>query len=337
MSATILAASALPTSSTNGGDALTFNIYGYDPSLAAAIVFIVAFSLITIVQTGLIARSRIWWLTVLIVGGVGEIIGWAGRLWSALNVYSLNAFLVQEIWQVFCPFSAFWPHCSSPLSLNSLILAPCFFSATVYGILGMLVRAIGPEYSILRPALYLWVFCLCDLIAIVIQAVGGAKAALALQASESSSTGTHIMLAGIVFQLFSMAVFCCIGLDFFRRARKDPLYSGKHNVREGRIGLLGFGLTWGSTWILIRCIYRTVELAEGWSGYLITHEPYFCVLDSMSMVLCQAVFCFTWPSWCLPDFAILSRTRDIKVNGADATGDNAEKGPQLPMPATASQ
>ncbi|GAA5950341.1 hypothetical protein JCM21900_003698 [Sporobolomyces salmonicolor] len=316
MSATILAASALPSSSTNGGNTLTFNIYGYDPSLAAAIVFIVAFSLITIVQTGLVARSRIWWLSVILVGGIGEIIGWAGRLWSALNVYSLNAFLVQEI---------------------CLILAPCFFSATVYGILGMLVRAIGPEYSILRPALYLWVFCLCDLIAIVIQAVGGAKAALALQASESSSTGTHIMLAGIVFQLFSMAIFCCLGLDFFRRARKDPLYSGKHNVREGRIGLLGFGLTWGSTWILIRCIYRTVELAEGWSGYLITHQPYFCVLDSMSMVLCQAVFCFTWPSWCLPDFAILSRTRDIKVNGADATGDNAEKGPQLPMPATASQ
>ncbi|GAA5869889.1 hypothetical protein JCM1840_007663 [Sporobolomyces johnsonii] len=297
MSATILAASALPASSTNGGDDLTFNIYGYDPSLAAAIVFIVAFSLITIVQTGLVARSRIWWLTVLIVGGIGEIIGWAGRL---------------------------------------LILAPCFFSATVYGILGMLVRAIGPEYSILRPSLYLWVFCLCDLIAIVIQAVGGAKAALALQASESSDTGTHIMLAGIVFQLFSMAVFCCLGLDFFRRARKDPLYSGKHNVREGRIGLLAFGLTWGSTWIMIRCIYRTVELAEGWAGYLITHEPYFCVLDSMAMVLCQAVFCFTWPSWCLPDFATLSRTTDVKIDGADVVVGNAEKGSPLPMPATAS-
>ncbi|GAA5916787.1 hypothetical protein JCM5296_007389 [Sporobolomyces johnsonii] len=309
-SRTILAASALPASSTNGGDDLTFNIYGYDPSLAAAIVFIVAFSLSTIVQTGLVVRSRIWWLTVLIVGGVG-------------NLASLSPL----------------PPCHSAhpsLSLNSLILAPCFFSATVYGILGMLVRAIGPEYSILRPSLYLWIFCLCDLIAIVIQAVGGAKAALALQASESSDTGTHIMLAGIVFQLFSMAVFCCLGLDFFRRARKDPLYSGKHNVREGRIGLLGFGLTWGSTWILIRCIYRTVELAEGWSGYLITHEPYFCVLDSMAMVLCQAVFCFTWPSWCLPDFATLSRTTDVKINGADVVVGNAEKGSPLPMPATAS-
>jgi glucan phosphoethanolaminetransferase (alkaline phosphatase superfamily) len=41
----------------------------------------------------------------------------------------------------------------------SLILAPCFYSATVYGVLGMLIRAIDPnvQYSLLKPSLYLWV------------------------------------------------------------------------------------------------------------------------------------------------------------------------------------
>jgi hypothetical protein len=68
---------------------------------------------------------------VITVGGVCEILGWVGRVWSAENVYNINGFLLQEI---------------------LLILAPCFFSAAVYGILGMFVRAVGPEHSRLRLA-----------------------------------------------------------------------------------------------------------------------------------------------------------------------------------------
>jgi hypothetical protein len=37
--------------------------------------------------------------------------------------------------------------------------------------------------------------------------------------------------------------------------------------------------------ILIRSIYRVVELAQGWRGTLITHEVYLFTLDSMLMVL----------------------------------------------------
>ena len=76
---------------------------------------------------------------------------------------------------------------------HSLILAPCFFSATCYGILGMVVRALGRQYSVLRPSLYLWIFCVADLVAIVVQAIGGAMAALALQDGKSSESGTHIL------------------------------------------------------------------------------------------------------------------------------------------------
>ncbi|BGP39118.1 hypothetical protein JCM10450v2_003072 [Rhodotorula kratochvilovae] len=264
----------IPTSARNG-DELTFNIYGYDPSLAAAIVFLVAFGLITLWQTGQVVRSRIWWLIVLLVGGLCEIIGWVGRAWAARNPYNLNAFLVQQI---------------------CLILAPCFFSATIYGLLGMIVRALGARYSCLRPSLYLWLFCLADLVAIVIQAIGGASAALALKNDKSSKPGTHIMVAGIAFQLACMLVFSVLALDVYRRARADRSYRERRHAQEGRLSRLGWGLAWATAWIVIRGIYRTVELAEGWSGYLITHEPYFAVLDSTAMVLCQAVFCYAWPA-----------------------------------------
>ncbi|GAA6031104.1 hypothetical protein JCM8097_004005 [Rhodosporidiobolus ruineniae] len=248
---------------------------GYDPHLAPAIVFIICFTLITAFQAVQVIRSRIWWLSVLVVGGIGEIVGWAFRLWAWDNPYSLNAFLGQII---------------------CLILAPCFFSATAYGELGVIVRSIGGQYSLLKSWLYLTIFCTADLIAIVVQAVGGGMAAVALQNDDSSSNGTHIMVAGVAIQLAAMIAFVILGLDVWRRARADRSYQSQPHPQEGRLRAVSWGLAVASFWILLRCCYRVAELAEGWSGYLITHEVYFCVLDSMCMVFCQLAFVFNWPN-----------------------------------------
>lgn len=43
---------------------LTINVYGYDLSLAAGIVFLVVFSLLTIAHVGVLAKSRVWWTVV---------------------------------------------------------------------------------------------------------------------------------------------------------------------------------------------------------------------------------------------------------------------------------
>lgn len=87
------------------------------------------------------------------------------------------------------------------------------------------------------------------------------------------------MVAGIVLQLVAMIAFCALGLDFVYKARRDPAYAGKFGVEGGRVGLLVWSLGWASGWILVRCVYRVVELAQGWGGYLLSHEPYFICLD----------------------------------------------------------
>ncbi|GAA5844707.1 hypothetical protein JCM3766R1_005992, partial [Sporobolomyces carnicolor] len=233
-----------------------------------------------------------------------EIVGWSGRLWSNKNVYSLDAFLCQII---------------------ALILAPCFFSAGCYGLLGMLVRALGAEHSPLRPALYLVIFCVLDFLAIVIQAVGGAMAAIALQNDESSSTGSWIMVGGILIQLVGMVSFCVLGLVFARNVRRSSTWREKEAVRQGRISWLAWGLVWISIWILVRCIYRAIELAQGWTGYLIEHEPFFDVLDATSMVFAQAGFCFCWPSFCLPNAQALHKTQEVKLGNDQVEPDSTEK------------
>ena len=49
--------------------------------------------------------------------------------------------------------------------------------------------------------------------------------------------------------------------------------------------------------IVIRSIYRTIELLQGWSGYLITTERFFIALDGAMMVLAVGVFNFVQPRW----------------------------------------
>ncbi|KAH3900196.1 RTA1 domain-containing protein SCDLUD_003167 [Saccharomycodes ludwigii] len=49
--------------------------------------------------------------------------------------------------------------------------------------------------------------------------------------------------------------------------------------------------------VYVRCIYRVVELAEGWSGYLITHEFYFIFLDGLMMSLATVLLCVFHPGF----------------------------------------
>lgn len=103
-----------------------------------------------------------------------------------------------------------------------------------------------------------------------------------------TTTGTHIMVAGIAFQLFTMSVFALLVFDFLRRARRTVL------MRPTKLALVALFVAF--LMIYIRSIYRTVELAEGWTGYLITHEGYFVGLDAILMVLAAVVFLILDPA-----------------------------------------
>lgn len=156
-------------------------------------------------------------------------------------------------------------------SLGRLILAPTFFSAAIYSMLGMLITVRGRHYSRLTPAQYLGVFIVADVVSLVVQAVGGALAALALESGKDSQTGTHIMLGGIVLQLGFMIIFCLLAIDFLISARRGR----KTELERTSTWKMELGLAAGSIAILVRCVYRSFELAEGWTGFLITHEGYF--------------------------------------------------------------
>ncbi|KAL3434459.1 RTA1 like protein-domain-containing protein [Aspergillus tetrazonus] len=251
--------------------------YGYVPSLAAGIVFLVLFGLTMVGQAVQFAWKRTWWCAVFAVGSLTEVIGWAGRTWSAECPYNTNAFLMQ---------------------ITTLIIAPTFYTAGVYVLLGRFIELLGRDSSILSPRVYLIIFVTCDIISLVVQAIGGGMASVAAAQENGNTTpGTNIMVAGIIFQMASITVFVLCAADFVRRTLARRLLQ---NYTKTIVPLLA-AMVFSVLCIYVRSIYRTIELLEGWSGYLITTERFFIALDGSMMVLAVAIFNLIHPGWFLPE------------------------------------
>jgi hypothetical protein len=237
--------------------------YGYQPSLGIGITGLTLFTLSTIVHVYQMSTSRMWWLVVLVIGGITEIIGYAARIYSWDDDTSLNAFLAQTV---------------------TLIIAPSFFSAALYVVFGLIINRVGRQYSILAPKWYTIIFVICDLISLIIQAVGGGQAAVAAETNADTTNGTHIMVAGICFQMLTMSVYVLLVIIYIFRVSKVKI------ALTGKMKIFIFGMGIITLMIFIRCIYRTVELLGGWSGYIITHEVYFACLDGLPMVIAFIAF-----------------------------------------------
>lgn len=291
-------------------------------------------------------RSKYWVAyPTLVLGALIEVLGWSARLWSHYNVTLLTPFLMQ---------------------ICTLIMAPVFFSAYDYIILGIAIRKLGPQYSLLRPSWYLIVFLTADIISCILQAIGGGKASASAGEGAPSQNATDIMVAGIIFQLISMAVFVVLGFLFIFRATSRKPYAFRERqiaakrekqaakaaasslekglahrdsdttiaptssdatavhangaIKSGEVVdgeeqiearqnlkrwwiMLG-GCLVSSIAIVVRGIFRSIELSHGWESRLATTEVYQVALDGAMMVVAVGVFNISNPVWLLPKRAV---------------------------------
>jgi hypothetical protein len=104
--------------------------------------------------------------------------------------------------------------------ITTTILAPSFLTVAVFNILGVVIRRVGTRYSLLPPrwctpphfpapltplishlSIDLIIFMSIDLVALVIQAIGGGKASIAAERGEDPEPGGNIMMYGIIVQM----------------------------------------------------------------------------------------------------------------------------------------
>ncbi|CCH41871.1 Sphingoid long-chain base transporter [Wickerhamomyces ciferrii] len=174
------------------------------------------------------------------------------------------------------------------LQIIALTIAPAFIMGGIYILLGKFIVVYGPKFAVMRPILYSYLFMICDFISLVIQAIGGALAASAETKKDNETE-----------------------------------YQGKFNQNPDYIKLRSrtlfkifpFAVALSVLFVYIRCVYRLIELIQGWSGYLITHEIYMFFLDALMIALATFVLLIFHPG-----IAFNSRKVTINVVGTKKSG-----------------
>lgn len=288
------------------GDSQAF-YSGMVPNYRFNVTMAVIFGLLLLFQfvVGLYTRQY-WFFAAFTCACILEMLGYIGRALSHKDLTVEDYFLLQFI---------------------CLTIAPVFTMGGIYYQLAKLIEIYGHKFALLpTPMMYSYIFIICDIVSLVIQAIGGGAAGSAVTENKSTATGTHIFVAGLAFQVASMSVFLVMWFHLLYKiyisTRKKHAnvtkfswsllkipqceldYQYRQSFSDLRLNpqrwtfhYFSLGLTASVIFVYIRCIYRVIELAEGWSGYLITHEWYFIILDALMMSLATLILSFFHPGF----------------------------------------
>ncbi|KAK1243124.1 hypothetical protein MKX07_003752 [Trichoderma sp. CBMAI-0711] len=152
------------------------------------------------------------------------------------------------------------PEIPTPYGYTPSLPAGIIFCVLFLGFTALnLYRSIRYRFSLLRRKWYIRVFLTSDIVSLLVQSAGAGVAIGELGGKGTgSSTGVHISSG-------------------HRQSRSNAF------VAATAVGVLA---------VYIRCIYRTVQLAQGFAGYLSVHECYFIGLDAIMIVIAYAGFVF---------------------------------------------
>lgn len=174
------------------------------------------------------------------------------------------------------------------IQIVCLTIAPAFLAAGIYLCLSRIVLTFGPENSRIKPLSYPRIFIPCDLASLLLQAAGGGLASSASHQDKDPTAGNNIMIAGLSVQVFTLAVFIILALDFAIRTIRRTRELGGQNALDPTHAKLrsswtfkGFliALSFATLCIFTRSVYRVAELSEGWNGHLIKTQKYFIGLE----------------------------------------------------------
>ncbi|KAE8418610.1 RTA1 like protein-domain-containing protein [Aspergillus pseudocaelatus] len=266
---------------------IDFQLYRYTPSLVAAIIFIVLFTLTTAYHLWQTVRARCWYFLVFVTGGIFQIIGYICRALAHSNKESVPIYSVGTI---------------------LILLAPPLYAASIYMTLGRLIGYLDAEK--LSPVSTKWltaIFVTGDVIAFLAQGAGGGI--MASGTVSAMNTGENVTIAGLCVQLVFFSVFIVVATIFHYRIRENPTSRSTgtsifpRSWREATWETVMLGLYGASVLILIRSIFRLIEYAQGNDGYLISHEVFMYVFDATLMFITMVGMSLFHPSKVLSPLA----------------------------------
>lgn len=195
-----------------------------------------------------------------------QTVGYCGRIWSHFDSESIGGFVIQAI---------------------LILVAPALYAASIYMILGRLIRTVKAEHLSIIPINWVTrIFVTGDVVAFSLQAGGGG-----IQSGgtlELYDIGEKIIIAGLFTQIVIFGFFVFTSLLFHMRIAKQPTVEAESHTVPWRRYLIVLYTTSGL--ILVRSIFRVIEYLQGNGGYLISHEIFLYVFDTILMAITMAIF-----------------------------------------------
>ncbi|EXJ74394.1 uncharacterized protein A1O5_02690 [Cladophialophora psammophila CBS 110553] len=248
-----------------------FKLYRYDPSAAAAVIFVTLFALASFLHTYQLLRTRTWFFVPFCVGGYFEAIGYVGRAIGSQESpnWSVGGFVLQSV---------------------LILVAPALFAATIYMELGRIILLTdGAAHSILNPRWLTKIFVAGDVFSFLMQASGGGI--MASGTESSMNTGKNIIIGGLVIQVIFFSFFVTVGLTFHLRMHQGPSSRVLADINIAVVWKKHIYTLYGaSLLILVRSVFRLVEYGQGNSGYLISHEVFLYLFDAVLMFATMVLF-----------------------------------------------
>ena len=192
-----------------------------------------------------------------------QVIGYCGRAWSHSDPTKIGGYVMQS---------------------TLILIAPALFAASIYMILGRLIRILGAESLSIIPVSWMTkIFVLGDVISFFMQAGGGG-----LQASGNHDLGQKIIIGGLFVQIIMFSIFLVTSIVFHSKASKQSTALIFSSIVNWRRYLHILYIT--SILILVRSIFRVVEYLQGHDGYLTSHEIFLYIFDALLMFLVMLIF-----------------------------------------------
>ncbi|KAL0261909.1 hypothetical protein SLS55_003342 [Diplodia seriata] len=251
----------------------------YKPSLAAGVIFAALFGVSTLLHTWQLLRKRTWYFIPFVIGGTFEIVGYVSRVISSTQY----------------PESKNVPYILQALLL---LLAPALFSASIYMVLGRIIRLTGgEEYSLVRVSWLTKIFVFGDVSSFIIQGTGGSILAKA-ETAEKRDRGELFITIGLIVQIVFFGLFILTSIHYNWRLRRAPTEASRTTPVSWQMYLIVLYISNGL--IMIRSIFRLAEYLQGEDGELLSTEVYLYVFDAALMFLSMVLFNWKHPSTLIP-------------------------------------
>ncbi|CAN9176144.1 unnamed protein product [Alternaria alternata] len=181
-------------------------LWPYTPTIAAGAIAAVVMFILFFIHTFRLVKNKTWFCIPFVIGALCEAIGYSARAAAHNDTEGKTPYIIQS---------------------TLILLAPILFAASIYMILGRLIRRTdSAEYSLIRVNWLTKIFVGGDILCFLIQA-GGAGMLVSANDKDGFKRGENIILGGLILQILIFGFFVVVASiwhDGYLLSHEWPIY-----------------------------------------------------------------------------------------------------------------